>query len=93
MSMKEYHVQPQNFRFSFTVKAENSREAYFEAVKLIVFKVMNGMVTLDIVEGDEIYKCEGCSASLPMAALENVDGELLCGLCICYRRGENPFDW
>ena len=84
--MKVYYISvPRNHRFYFTVEAENSQEARFEAIKTIVFKVMNDMVPLDIAEGHEVYPCEDCTAFFQKSDLKQIDGRLVCYQCEEYR--------
>jgi len=80
--MKVYYISvPRTHRFYFSVEAEDRREAYFEAVKTMVFKVMNDMVPLDISEGHEVYPCEDCTSFFQKSDLKQMDGKLVCGQC------------
>ena len=92
--MKVYYISvPRTHRFYFSVEAEDRREAYFEAVKTMVFKVMNDMVPLDISEGHEVYPCEDCTAFFQKSDLKQMDGKLVCGQCAEIRTNGIPTYW
>jgi len=80
--MKTYYVtMPREKRIYFTVEAEDSRDARFEAIKYLVFNVMHEMIPLDIIEGDDVYQCVGCAQYLNRTDLNEVEGKLYCGIC------------
>jgi len=80
--MKLYYVTvPRERRIYFTVEAEDSREARFEAIKYLVYDVMHEMIPLDIVEGEEVYQCDGCAQFLQKNDLNRVEGWLYCRPC------------
>ena len=85
--MKRYIVTvPREHRFYFSVEAEDSREARFEAIRTIVTRVINGKVPLDIGEGHEVYPCEDCASYFPKSDLKLIDGgKLVCLQCEDYR--------
>jgi len=83
---------PRERRIYFTVEAEDSRDARFEAIKHLVYNVMHGSVPLDIIEGDDVYQCDGCADYFNKVDLNAVDGKLYCGLCDSYLiKGIDPW--
>jgi hypothetical protein len=93
--MKSYIVSvPREFRFYFSVEAEDSREARFEAIRTIVTRAISGLVPLDIGEGHEVYPCEDCASNLPKSDLRQIDGgKLVCLECENYRINGIPNYW
>jgi hypothetical protein len=80
--MKTYFVNvPREKRITFTVQAEDSRDARFEAIRTLVSQVICELIPLDIIEGEEVYQCVGCAQYFDNAVLSNVEGKLYCGLC------------
>jgi len=83
--MKRYYIRiPRDYQFYTCVEAEDSREARFEAIKSLVFKVLHEFVPLDISEGDEVYPCEMCAAFFPQADLRELDGKKVCEMCLAH---------
>ena len=83
--MKRYYIRlPRDFQFYTCVEAEDSREARFEAIKTLVFKVLHEFVPLDISEGESVYACELCAAFFPQADLRELDGKKVCEMCIAH---------
>ena len=92
--MKTYYVTlPREKRIYFTVEAEDSREARCEAVKHLVIDIINEMVSLDIIEGDEVQQCQGCAHFFNRADLNEVEGILYCGMCKSIRIDGVPEYW
>jgi hypothetical protein len=92
--MKTYFVNvPREKRITFTVKAENSREARFEAIKSLVSQVIHEMIPLDILEGEEVYQCVGCAQYFNKVDLTKIDGKLYCWLCDSYLIKGIPDPW
>jgi len=80
--MKTYFVNvPREKRITFTVQAEDSREARFEAIKHLISLLIQDVISLDIIEGDEVYQCVGCAQYFNKVDLTNVEGMLYCHVC------------
>jgi hypothetical protein len=80
--MKTYFVNvPREQRITFTVQAENSREARFEAIKYLISTLIQDTLSLDIIEGEEVYQCVGCAQYFNNVDLNKVEGKLYCHVC------------
>ena len=91
--MKRYAVRVlRGYPLSFSIQAEDSREAHFEAIKHLVFEVMHGFVPLDISEVEELYRCDTCTLYFPSSELKDMEGKEVCGQCEVYATGDTP-DW
>ncbi len=83
--MKRYYIRiPHDYQFYISVDAEDSREARFEAIKSLVFKVLHEFVPLDVSEGEAVYACELCASFFPQAELRELDGKKVCDLCLAH---------
>jgi hypothetical protein len=92
--MKRYYIRvPHDYQFYVSVDAEDQREARFEAIKHLVFKVVNDFVPFDISAGDEVYPCDQCVGFYPKTDLTLVGEKLLCEQCEAYERGDVPETW
>jgi formylmethanofuran dehydrogenase subunit E len=92
--MKRYYVRiPREYQFYISVDAEDSREARFEAIKTLVFKILHEFVPLDIDEGERVYPCDQCASYFPQADLKDLDGKLVCGQCEDFANGTIPETW
>jgi len=92
--MKTYLVNvPRERQITFTVQAEDDRDARFEAIKYLVSTVIHERIHLDIIEGDEVYQCVGCAQYFNKVELNNVEGKLYCGLCHSYIIQGIPDPW
>lgn len=92
--MKTFYVTvPREKRIYFTVEAEDSREARFEAIRHLVFDVMQEMIPLDIIEGDTVYQCVGCAQFFTSTDLREIDGRLYCESCKSFLIHGIPDQW
>jgi formylmethanofuran dehydrogenase subunit E len=92
--MKRYYINvPRDYRFYTTVVAEDSREARFEAVKNLAFKLLHDFVPMDVSEGEKVYACDQCDGFFPEKDLIRVGEKLLCGLCEAQESGNFPEWW
>ena len=92
--MKRYYIRvPRDYQFYTCVEAEDSREARFEAIKHLAFKVVSDLVPLDISEGDAVYLCDGCASYFPQPDLSEVGEKILCAQCEAYEHGDVPEYW
>jgi formylmethanofuran dehydrogenase subunit E len=83
--MKRYYIRvPRDYQFYISVDAEDRREARFEAIKSLVFKVLHEFVPLDVSEGEVVYACELCAAFFPQGDLRELDGKKVCDNCIAH---------
>jgi hypothetical protein len=89
--MKRYYIRiPCDYQFYVSVDAQVSREAQFEAIKHLAFKLLNDFVPLDVSEGEEVFPCDQCVGFFPKGDLALVGEKLLCDQCQAYERGEVP---